>query len=633
MTLAIEDYALIGDCHSAALVGNNGSIDWLCFPRFSSGACFAALLGKPEHGRWLIAPVDDVRRVRRRYRDGSLILETEFETDEGSVRLIDFMPIGNQHGDVVRIVEGLRGKVAMRMELIIRFDYGSIVPWVRRPDDTLLATAGPDTLELHTPVKFRGEDMKTVAEFQIQEGRRTPFILQYRQSHEPARDAVDAGRSLAVTEGYWRDWAGRCAYRGRWRDQVVHSLVTLKALTYAPTGGLVAAPTTSLPEQPGGQRNWDYRYCWLRDATFTLNAMLIAGYRDEAIAWREWLLRAAAGRPEDLQIMYGIAGERRLSEYEIGWLPGYGDAAPVRVGNAAMEQYQLDVYGEVMDALHLSRREGLAPESHAWEIQRVLLDFLESNWQRPDEGIWEVRGPRRHFTFSKVMAWVAFDRAVRDVQAYGLEGPVDRWQELRDAIHAEVCAAGFDSANNTFVQYYGASHLDASLLLIPQVGFLPPDDPRVRGTVDAIARALVVDGMVQRYSTDTDVDGLPPGEGSFLPCSFWLADALILTGRRKQGEALFERLVGLANDVGLLAEEYDVRHRRMLGNYPQALTHMALIHTAHLLSLSDEQIRRAHRRGGRLAAASRPPDPAVDSSDHANCSAFIAGPVRPGRAA
>ena len=615
MALAIEDYALIGDRHSAALVGIDGSIDWLCFPRFSSGACFAALLGTPEHGRWLIRPAGRVSRVRRRYRDSTLVLETEFETKAGSARLIDFMPLGQDRGNVVRIVEGLRGRVDMRMELVMRFDYGSIVPWVRRLDDTLLATAGPNTLELHTPVKCRGEDMKTVVDFHVQEGQCVPFVLEYRRSHEPARDAIDARQSLNETEQQWSQWVGQCTYRGRWRDQVVRSLVTLKALTYAPTGGLLAAPTTSLPEQSGGKRNWDYRYCWLRDATYTLNALLVAGYREEAVAWREWLLRAAAGRPEDLQIMYGIAGERRLNEYVIDWLPGYKGAAPVRVGNAAMDQFQLDVYGEVMDALHLARREGLAPEPHAWEIQRVLLDFLESNWQKPDEGIWEVRGGPRHFTHSKVMAWVAFDRAVRDAQAYNLEGPVQRWEMVRDAIHAEVCSSGYDAQKNTFVQYYGASQLDASLLLIPQVGFLPPDDRRVRGTVDAIRRELVVDGLVMRYSAQADVDGLPPGEGSFLPSSFWLADALILTGRRKEGEALFERLIGLANDVGLLAEEYDTQQRCMLGNFPQALTHMALIRTAHLLSLSDEEIERALRIGGRLAAAFKPSGYSNESSD------------------
>lgn len=605
MPLPIEDYALIGDCHTAALVGRDGSIDWLCFPRFDSGACFAALLGDPGHGRWLIAPAAEVRRTRRRYREGTLILETEFETDQGAVRIIDCMPLSDERWDVLRIVEGLSGQVAMRMELIIRFDYGSIVPWVRRLDGAVQATAGPDTLELYTPVVVRGKNMKTVAEFQVNKGERTPFALNYRPSHEATQPAVDPEQALAATENEWLEWSGRCTDQGHWRDAVVRSLITLKALTYAPTGGIVAAPTTSLPEQPGGVRNWDYRYCWLRDATFTLNALLLAGYQEEAVAWREWLLRAAAGSPEDLQILYSVTGERRLDEYEVGWLPGYGGAAPVRLGNAASKQLQLDVYGEVMDTLHLARAAGLEPETAAWNIQVALLQFLESNWQEPDEGIWEVRGPRRHFTHSKVMAWVAFDRAVKDAERFGLTGPVGRWKEVRDAIHAQVCESGFDAQRNTFVQFYGSRHLDASLLLIPQVGFLPCDDPRVRGTVAAVERDLVVDGLVLRYSTQTDVDQLPPGEGTFLPCSFWLADCLVLTGRREEGEALFARLLELRNDVGLLAEEYDCHERRMLGNFPQALTHMALINTARLLSIPAQKARRASEQGERPAAATQ----------------------------
>ncbi|MGE5307266.1 MAG: glycoside hydrolase family 15 protein [Alphaproteobacteria bacterium] len=603
MPLPIEDYALIGDCHTAALVGRDGSIDWLCLPRFDSAACFAALLG--GHGRWLIAPAAEVHGVRRKYRDGTLILETEFETNEGAVRIIDCMPLSNERWDVLRIVEGLSGRVTMRMELIIRFDYGSIVPWVRRSGDTLLATAGPDTLELHTEVAVHGENMKTVAEFRVSKGERAHFALNYRPSHEATQQTIDPEQTLTATENNWRKWSERCTFQGRWRDAVVRSLITLKALTYAPTGGIVAAPTTSLPEQQGGVRNWDYRYCWLRDATFTLNALLLAGYQDEAVAWREWLLRAVAGRPEDLQILYSVTGERRLDEYEVGWLPGYGGAVPVRVGNAASQQFQLDVYGEVMDTLHLARCAGLEPEPHAWQIQLVLLKFLESHWQQPDEGIWEVRGPRRHFTHSKVMAWVAFDRAVKDMEAFGLEGPVDRWRQERDAIHAEVCAAGYDVRRNTFVQSYGSPHLDASLLLIPQVGFLPPEDPRVLGTVAAIERNLVVDGLVLRYSTETDADTLPPGEGAFLPCSFWLADSLVLTGRRAEGESLFERLLALSNDLGLFSEEYDTRARRMLGNFPQALTHMALIHTARLLSISTEQVKHASEKGERPAAATQ----------------------------
>jgi len=603
MPLPIEDYALIGDCHAAALVGRDGSIDWLCLPRFDAGACFAALLGDHRHGRWLIAPAAKVLSTRRRYREGTLILETEFETAEGAVRIIDCMPLSDERWDVLRIVEGLRGRVVMQMELTVRFDYGSIVPWVRRPDHTLLLTAGPDTLELHTQVAVRGEDRKTVAEFQVHKGERVQFSLNYRPSHEETWPGLDAEEELAATEKQWRDWSRRCTYQGRWGDAVMRSLITLKALTYAPTGGIVAAPTTSLPEQPGGVRNWDYRYCWLRDAAFTLNALLLAGYHEEAAAWREWLLRAVAGSPEDLQIMYSVTGARRLDEYEVAWLPGYGGAAPVRVGNAASTQFQLDVYGEVMDTLHLARAAGLEPRSHAWQIQLVLLQFLESNWQEPDEGIWEMRGPRRHFTYSKVMAWVAFDRAVKDAEAYGLDGPVSRWRQVRDAIHAQVCAQGYDAQRNTFVQSYGSTHLDASLLLIPQIGFLPPDDPRVRGTLAAIERTLLVDGLVLRYSTDGNADALPAGEGSFLPCSFWLADCLALCGRRKEAEALFERLLALRNDLGLLAEEYDTRERRMLGNFPQALTHMALIHTACLLSIPEHQARRASAKGERPATA------------------------------
>jgi GH15 family glucan-1,4-alpha-glucosidase len=607
MPLPIEDYALIGDCHTAALVGRDGSIDWLCFPRFDSGACFAALLGEPGHGRWLIAPAAEIRSIRRKYRDDTLILETEFETDEGAVRIIDCMPLSAERWDVVRIVEGLSGRVTLRMELIIRFDYGSIIPWVRKLGDMRLATAGPDTLELRTKVAVHGEDMKTIAEFQVCQGERTPLVLTYRPSHEAIQQAFDPEQALTATEDWWHQWSGRCTYQGRWRDTVVRSLITLKALTYTPTGGIVAAPTTSLPERQGGERNWDYRYCWLRDATFTLNALLLAGYHEEAVDWREWLLRAVAGCPGDLQMLYSVTGQRRLDEYEVGWLPGYGGAVPVRVGNSASKQFQLDVYGEVMDTLHLARAAGLEPEPHAWEIQLALLNFLESHWQLPDEGIWEVRGPRRHFTHSKVMAWVAFDRAIKDVEAFGFAGPVERWRQVRDAIHAQVCAAGYDAKINAFVQSYGSPHLDASLLLIPQVGFLPPDDPRVRGTVDAIARNLVVDGLVLRYLATADVDALPPGEGSFLPCSFWLADSLVLMGRRDEGEAVFERLLALSNDVGLLAEEYDPRERHMLGNFPQALTHMALINTACLLSMPTKQSKRAYEKGERPVVETQTP--------------------------
>lgn len=605
MPLPIEDYALIGDCHTAALVGRDGSIDWLCFPRFDSDACFAALLGDPGHGRWLIAPAAEVHNTRRKYRPGTLILETDFETDEGAVRIIDFMSFSNERWDVLRIVEGLSGRVAMRMELIIRFDYGSTVPWVRKLDGTLQATAGPHTLELHCGIAVHGENMKTVAEFHVSKGERISFALNYRPSYETTLPALDPEQALTATEEVWREWCGRCTYQGRWRDPVERSLITLKALTYAPTGGIIAAPTTSLPECEGGVRNWDYRYCWLRDATFTLNALLLAGYHEEAVAWREWLLRAIAGSPEDLRILYSVTGERRLDEYEVGWLPGYGGAAPVRVGNAASKQFQLDVYGEVMDTLHLARLAGLEPEPAAWRIQVAVLQFLESNWQQPDEGIWEVRGPRRHFTHSKVMAWVAFDRAVKDVEAFELDGPVERWRLVRDAIHAQICSAGYDAQRNTFVQSYGSSRLDASLLLIPQLGFLPPDDPRVLGTIEAIERNLVVDGLVLRYATDVEVDALPPGEGTFLPCSFWLAGSLALIGRREEGEALFERLLALSNDLGLLAEEYDTRERCMLGNFPQALTHTALINTAYLLSIPAEQAKRACKKGERPTAATQ----------------------------
>ncbi len=607
MSLAIEHYALIGDCHTAALVGRDGSIDWLCLPRFDSGACFAALLGDPGNGRWLIAPTGAVLNTRRKYRDGTLILETEFDTAEGTVRVIDCMPLSNERWDVLRIVECVRGRVDMYMELVVRFDYGAIVPWVHRSQDTLLLTAGPDTLELHAPIAVRGENMKTVAEFGMRAGESTHFTLNYRPSHEETREAIDPLQTLDATERQWRNWSERCAGTGPWREPMVRSLITLKALTYAPTGGMVAAPTTSLPEQPGGVRNWDYRYCWLRDASFTINTLLLAGYHQEAVAWREWLLRAVAGSPEDLQILYSVTGERRLEETELGWLSGYQGAAPVRVGNAACKQYQLDVYGEVMDTLHLARGAGLESDGAAWDIQVALLEFLETNWQLPDEGIWEIRGPRRHFTHSKVMAWVAFDRAIKDAQRFGLKGPVARWKRQRAAIHAQVCESGFDAQRNTFVQSYALPHLDASLLLIPEVGFLPPDDVRVRGTVAAIERDLVVDGLVLRYSTDTDVDELPPGEGAFLPCSFWLADCLVLTGRRSEGQALFERLLTLCNDVGLLAEEYDPRQRRMLGNFPQALTHMALINTARLLSIPAHQALRASKKGERAAAAAQEP--------------------------
>ncbi|MEO7056611.1 MAG: glycoside hydrolase family 15 protein, partial [Caldimonas sp.] len=478
MTQPIEDYALIGDCQTAALVGRDGSIDWLCLPRFDAPACFAALLGTPEHGRWLIAPVA-AATVTRRYREGTLVLETDFETADGAVRVIDSMPFENERWDVVRIVEGLRGHVPMRMELVVRFDYGSIVPWVRHTDDGVIAVAGPDTVQLHSPVETRGDGMRTVADFNVGAGERLSFVLDWRLSHEDARPLIDAEAALAETERLWRDWSSRCGAPTRWREAVVRSLITLKALTYSQSGGIVAAPTTSLPEMPGGVRNWDYRFCWVRDATFTLNALLLAGYTEEAVAWRGWLLRAVAGSPADLQILYSVTGERRLQEIELPWLPGYGGAKPVRTGNAASTQFQLDVYGEVMDTLHIARGAGIADEPHVWQIQLALLDFLTRRWRDPDEGIWEVRGPRRHFVHSKVMAWVAFDRGIKDAEAYGLAGPVDEWKRTRDEIHAQVCDSGFDKARNSFVQHYGSDELDASLLLVTLVGFLPPDDPRV----------------------------------------------------------------------------------------------------------------------------------------------------------
>jgi len=605
MALAIEDYALLGDCHTAALLGRDGSIDWLCLPQFDSGACFAALLGEPKHGRWLIRPAADAARVRRAYRGNSLVVETIFSTGKGAVRVIDFMLASRDHRDVVRIVEGVRGQVDMRMELVIRFDYGCVVPWVRQVRGVLVATAGPHTLELRADVPVRGENMKTVAEFTVKKGTRVCFRLDYHASFVRARRPLDPHQALVDTETAWRKWSSQAKYRGRWRKAVMRSLVTLKALTYWPTGGIVAAPTTSLPEQLGGVRNWDYRFCWLRDATFTLNALLLTGFHKEATAWSEWLLRAVAGSPEYLQTLYTVTGERRIDEREIAHLPGYGGARPVRVGNAAAKQLQLDVYGEVMDMLHLARAAKLTLSPAAWNIQRVFLEFLESHWQDPDEGIWEIRGPRLQFTHSKVMAWVAYDRAVKDVESFGLEGPVERWREIRDAIHAQVCERAYDGNRGTFVQSYGSPNLDASLLLIPQVGFLPPDDPRVRGTIAAIEDELVVGGLVRRYSTATHVDALPEGEGTFLPCSFWLAMSLALVGRRADAEALFERLLALANDLGLLAEEYDPRGKRQLGNFPQALTHTALINTAHLLSISHERARRASHEGERPAAVAR----------------------------
>jgi len=586
MAAPIEDYALIGDTHTAALVSREGSIDWLCLPRFDSPACFAALLGDRSNGRWLLAPAGPVREVRRRYQGDTLVLETEYRTDDGIVRVVDFMPPRQWDPDLARIVECVRGRVRMQMELTIRFDYGSIVPWVRHVGGALHAIAGPDSIWLRTPVPVRGENWTTVADFTVAEGERAPFMLTWHASHRPAPRRIDPIRALGDTEAWWGEWASGVDYRGGWQDAVIRSLLTLKALTYAPTGGLVAAPTTSLPEQLGGVRNWDYRYCWLRDATFTLSALMLAGLADEARAWREWLLRAVAGQPRQMQILYGVGGERRITEQELDWLAGYEGARPVRIGNAAVRQFQLDVYGEVMDTLHLGRHIGLESDETVWDLQRALLEFLESKWTDPDEGIWEIRGPRRHFTHSKVMAWVAFDRAIKAVELMGHDGPVDRWRALRRQLHDEVCREGYDAERDTFVQYYGADHLDASLLQIPLVGFLPADDPRVKGTVAAIQRELTVDGLVHRYPPEgsQSVDGLPPGEGTFLACTFWLADNLVLMGRREEALAIFERLLTLRNDVGLLAEELDPALGRQLGNFPQAFSHVALVNTANYLS-------------------------------------------------
>jgi GH15 family glucan-1,4-alpha-glucosidase len=584
MASLIEDYAVIGDCHTAALVARNGSIDWLCFPRFDSGACFAALLGNEEHGRWLLAPAGEIRDIRRHYRDGTLVLETDYETVDGAVTLIDCMPPRSREPDLVRMVVGRSGQVRMRMQLIIRFDYGFITPWVRRTDKGIRAVAGPDTLILQAGVDLRNDNFRTEAEFTISEGQRVPFVMMWHPSHDPAPAMIDAEETIAQTEQWWRDWSARCTYEGPWREMVVRSLITLKALTYAPTGGIVAAATTSLPEQLGSVRNWDYRYCWLRDATFTLYALMLGGYIEEACAWREWLLRAVAGKPSQLNIMYGLAGERRLTELELPWLSGYAGSAPVRIGNAACEQFQLDVYGELMDAMHLARRGGLAPDENAWRVERALTEFLESAWREPDNGIWEMRGPKRHFTHSKVMAWVAVDRMVKAVERFGLDGPVERWRGLRSTIHEEVCRSGFDPERNTFVHYYGGKDLDASLLMIPLVGFLPASDERVRGTVEAIERDLMAGGFVLRYRTNQDVDALPPGEAAFLACSFWLADNLALLGRQEDARRLFERLLSLCNDVGLLSEGYDPGNKRLLGNFPQALSHLALVNTACNLS-------------------------------------------------
>jgi GH15 family glucan-1,4-alpha-glucosidase len=584
MSSPIEDYALIGDFQAAGLVARNGSIDWLCWPRFDSNACFAALLGGRKNGRWLIAPVDREARIARRYRDGTLILETEFTTQDGVVRVVDFMPIIGRASDVVRLVIGKHGSVAMRMELIIRFDYGSVVPWVTRDADGVLrAIAGPDMVVLRTPIDLRGKNLTTQAEFTVYAGQTIPFVLTYSPSYLPLPDAVVPDVALGETTEYWKEWTKQHTDGGPFADAVTRSLITLKALTYLPTGGIVAAPTTSLPEQLGGPRNWDYRFCWLRDATFTLLALMNSGYYDEARAWRDWLLRAAAGSPQQIQIMYGIGGERRLPEWQVPWLVGYEGSQPVRIGNAAADQLQLDVFGEVMDALHQGRIGGLPHSAAGWELQRAILTHLEKIWDQPDEGIWEVRAGRQHFTHSKVMAWLAFDRTIKSAEVFGLPGPVDYWRDIRQTIHAEVCARGFNRRLGAFVQTYGSDALDASALLMPTVGFLPPSDPRVRSTVEAIERNLMWDGLVRRYDPGKTADGLPPREGAFIACSFWMVDALMMIGRAEEALELFERLLELRNDVGLLSEEYDTTARRQVGNFPQAFSHVALINSAHNL--------------------------------------------------
>ena len=584
MSVKLEDYALIGDTQTAALISRTGSLDWWCVPRFDSGACFAALLGTPQHGRWLLTPSGTVRRVQRRYRTDTLVLETEYETDEGSVSVLDWMPVRDRNPHVIRLVVGHSGLVRMQFELMMRCDYGSIVPWVRLIDDEWVLSAGPDTLRLRSEVPLRHTEERVIGNFSVSPRQRVSFVLMWHSSHEPAPLLIDVETVLTDTEAWWRQWVERCIYDGPWRDAVTRSLITLKALTYAPSGGIVAAATTSLPEQIGGVRNWDYRFCWVRDATFTLYALLNAGYREEAIAWREWLLRAVAGRPAELQILYGLAGERRVSEVDLPWLPGYDGSTPVRVGNAAAQQRQLDVYGELMDALHQARRTGIEPDEDAWVLQRAIMDHLEGIWDHPDQGIWEVRGARRHFTHSKVMAWVAMDRAIKAVERLKLEGPLARWQHLRETIHAQVCRDGYNADRHSFVQYYGGTSLDASLLMIPMVGFLPPSDPRVRGTVQAIEADLMDDGFVRRYLPSTELDGLPLGEGVFLPCTAWLADTWCLMGDRVKARALFERLLSVRNDVGLLAEQYDPRAQRLLGNFPQAFSHVGLVNTAYNLS-------------------------------------------------
>ena len=597
---ALEDYALLGDRRTAALISRAGSVDWWCPPRFDAPACFAALLGAPEHGRFSITPTDDGVQSTRHYRPGTMVLETVHETASGRVRVVDCLALGHVRPLLVRLVEGIEGQVELAVELIVRFDYGSIVPWVRRADERWRAIAGPDGLELYTPVHLEGRGATSAAEFTVAARESVPFVLGWFPANDPRQIPDDASALVDRTTERWSNWSARCEYSGEWREPVLRSLITLEALTYEPTGGIVAAPTTSLPETPGGTRNWDYRYCWVRDATLTLEAFMIGGFQDEALRWREWLLRAAAGDPTTLQTMYGVAGERRLTELELDWLPGFENSKPVRTGNGAHSQLQLDVYGELLDVLWQAARAGTPPSKNSWSLARLLLDALEELWQKPDEGIWEVRGGRRQFTHSKVLCWVAFDRAVAMVEYAGYEGPADRWRSIRDQIHAEVCEHGYNKELGAFTQSYGSDALDASVLMIPLVGFLPGDDPRVRSTIAVIRRELASDGLVARYDpSDANLDGIGEPEGVFLPCSFWMVEALALAGYHDDAQALFERVLGLANDVGLFSEEYDPKARRFLGNFPQAFTHLALVGAAHTLAPERSPHRKRRADAGR----------------------------------
>ena len=591
MAASIEDYALIGDLETAALVNKDGSIDWLCWPSFSSAACFAALLGTKENGYWKIAPSEDGYSSSRRYRDHTLILETTFEQTGGAIRLVDFMPPRGRHSDVVRIVECLRGDVSMRMELALRFDYGRTVPWVTGTKDGVRAIAGPNLAILHTSVPVHGENLKTVAEFTLHRGERAWFTLTYGASFETDPAPIDYRRALNASARIWRTWTGRLQYKGKYREAVERSLITLKALTFRPSGGIVAAPTTSLPESIGGTRNWDYRYCWLRDTTFTLLALMNAGYYDEASAWQDWLLRALAGSPDQVQIMYGLNGEQILLEWEVDWLQGYENSRPVRVGNAASQQVQLDIFGEMLDSFFHAQRGMSRHSENDFRVLVLLLEHLESIWRNPDHGIWEVRGEPRHFTYSKMMAWVAFDRAVLLAEQLHYNAPIERWKAIRDTIHKEVCEKGFNKKKKCFVQAYGSDQLDAALLLMPAVGFLPGSDRRVKATVRAIERELMPHGLVERYDTRKAHDGLPPGEGVFLACSFWMVSCLKMVGRRRDARKLFEKLLSLRNDLGLLSEEFDVTRNRMVGNFPQAFSHIALVSAAFFLE-EGVQVRR-----------------------------------------